>query len=92
MEFKNNRVQDLTQVFDKNWNINHDYHGRKEILDGRKEHFNRMYNIRSKEDKRQEILRGNSVEGQVKSLNDRMQGMTNSQNRIRLNDFKNNFR
>ena len=92
MEFKNNRVQDLTQVFDKNWNINHDYQGRKEILDGRKEHFSRMYNIRSKEDKRQEILRGNSVEGQVKSLNDRMQGMTNSQNRIRLNDFKNNFR
>lgn len=92
MEFRNNRVQDVTQVFDRNWNVNHDRQGRKEFLDGRKEHFNKLYNIKSKEDKKQEILRTNSVDGQVKSLNDRMQALNGNQNRMRMSDFKNNLR
>lgn len=92
MEIRNNRVQDVSQVFDKNWKVNHDRQGRKEFIDSRKQHFEKMYNIKSKEDKKQEMLRANSVDGQVKSLNNRMQSMTGNQNRMRVNDFKNNFR
>ena len=92
MEFKNNRVQDLSQVFDRNWQVNRNNTQRREFLDSRKEHFKKMYNIQDKADHRQEILRANSVNGQVQNLNERMQAMNNSQNMMRRNDFKNNFR
>lgn len=88
----NRRVQDVSQVFDRNWNLNNNNKTRKEFLDGRKEHFKRMYNIKDKAERRQEILRANSVNGQVESLNNRMQAMKQGQSRIRMNDFKNNFR
>lgn len=92
MEFRNNRVQDISQVFDRNWQVNRNNQQRKEFLDSRKEHFKRMYNIQDKADQRQEILRANSVNGQVQNLNERMQAMNNGQNMMRSNDFKNNFR
>lgn len=88
----NKRVQDLSQVFEQNWNVNKNNQQRQEFLNGRKEHFKRMYNIRDKEDKRQELLRANSVNGQVENLNERMNAMTSAQNRMRMNNFKNNFR
>ena len=91
-EFRNNRVQDISQVFDRNWQVNRNNQQRKEFLDSRKEHFKRMYNIQDKADQRQEILRANSVNGQVQNLNERMQAMNNGQNMMRSNDFKNNFR
>ena len=92
MEFRGSRVQDVSQVFDRNWQVNHDMAGRQAMVDNRKKHFDKMYNIKSKEDKRAEMRRLNSVDGQVKSLNDRMQSMTSSQNRMKVNDFKSNFR
>lgn len=92
MDFNNRRVQDVSQVFDRNWNVNKNNQKRQEFLDGRKEHFKKMYNIRDKEDKRQEILKANSVNGQVESLNNRMQAVTNGQRITRMNDFKSNFR
>lgn len=88
----NKRVQDISQVFDRNWNVNKNNQARKEFLDGRKEHFNKMYNIQDKNTRRQEILKTNSVNGQVQNLNERMQAMTNGQRITRMNDFKNNFR
>lgn len=88
----NNRVQDIEQAFNRNWNVNRNNQQRQEFLDSRKEHFKRMYNIKDKEDKKQEMLKATSVNGQVESLNSRMSGMIGSQNRFRLNDFKNNFR
>ena len=91
MEF-NKRVQDISQVFDRNWNVNNNNQSRKEFLDSRKEHFKKMYNIHDREDRRQEMLKANSVNGQVKNLNERMQAMNNGQNMMRRNDFKNNFR
>ena len=51
-----------------------------------------MFNIKDKTDRRQEILRANSVNGQVESLNQRMSAMTNSQRMTRMNNFKDNFR
>jgi len=91
MDF-NKRVQDVSQVFDRNWSVNKNNQGRKEFLDGRKEHFNKLYGIKDKTDMRREILDANSVNGQVKNLNDRMQSMSNGQRIARMNDFKNNFR
>jgi hypothetical protein len=51
-----------------------------------------MYNIHDREDRRQEMLKANSVNGQVKNLNERMHAMNSSLNRMRMNEFKNNFK
>lgn len=88
----NKRVQDVTKVFDDRWNVNHDYAGRKAIIDDRKEHFNKMFNIKPKEDKRKEILRANSVNGKVESLNKRMDAANFGMQMARKNDIKNKFR
>lgn len=88
----NKRVQDINQVFDRNWNVNRNNQNRQKFLDGRKEHFKKMYNIQDKEDRRQEILRSNSVSGQVENLNQRMQAVNQNQNRMKMNNIKNNFR
>lgn len=88
----NKRVQDIDQVFDRNWNVNRNNQNRQKFLDGRKEHFKKMYNIQDKEDRRQEILRSNSVSGQVENLNQRMQAVSQNQNRMKMNNIKNNFR
>ena len=92
MDFGNKRVQDLTQVFNRNYQVNKTNGGSNNAVNQRKEFFNRMYNIKDKESKREEILRSNSVDGQVKALNDRINAMNGSQNRNRMNDFRNNFR
>ena len=88
----NRRVQDVTQIFDRNWNVNKNNQQRQDFLDGRKEHFKKMYNIHDKEDRKQEILKANSVNGQVQNLNERMQAASNSQRRMQMNNFKNNFK
>lgn len=86
----NRRVQDTTQVFDRRWNAN--INKANNAVNERKEHFNRMFNIRDKEDQRKEIRYQNSVEGQVKNLNERMNAI-NQGNRInRMNNFRNGFK
>jgi len=86
----NRRVQDTTQVFDRRWNVNKNK-ANNEVA-ARKEHFNRMFNIQDKVDQRKEILYQNSVQGQVKALNERMNAM-NEGNRVnRMNNFKSNFK
>lgn len=91
MEF-NKRVQDISQVFDRNWQVNKNNVERQQFLNSRKKHFKKMYNINDKADIRREILRANSVNGQVQNLNERMQNMNNGQRIARMNDLKNNFR
>lgn len=91
MEF-NKRVQDLSQVFDRTWNVNKNNQERKEFLDHRKDYFKKMHNIPDKKEQRQEILRANSVNGRVQSLNERMNNMNSGQRMSRMNDFRNNFR
>lgn len=91
MDF-NKRVQDLSQVFDRTWNTNRNNVERKEFLDHRKDYFKKMHNIPDKANQRREILRANSVNGRVESLNERMNHMNGSQRMSRMNDFKNNFR
>lgn len=86
----NKRIQDTTEVFDRRWNANRNK-ANNEVA-ARKEHFNRMFNIQDKVDKRKEILYQNSVQGQVNSLNERIDAM-NQGNRInRMNNFKSNFK
>lgn len=86
----NRRVQDPMQVFDRRWEVNKNK-ATKEVNE-RREHFNRMFNIKEKPDQRREILYQNSVEGQVKSLNERMNAV-NQGNRIsRMNDIRNGFK
>lgn len=86
----NRRVQDATQVFDRRWIANKNK--ANEAVQQRKDHFNRMFNIQDKVDQRKEIMYQNSVEGQVNSLNERMNAM-NQGNRInRMNNFRNGFK
>lgn len=88
----NRRVQDVSQVFDRNWNVNKNNQARGEFLKGKKEHFNKMYNLQDKTAVKKEILAANSVGGQVKNLNERMHAIYNGNKIVRQNDFKNNFR
>lgn len=88
----NKRVQDPSQVFDRMWNVNRNNQARKEFFDGRKEHFKKMYNINDREDKRQALLKANSVSGQVENLNQRINAVNSNQKMMQRNDFKNNFR
>ncbi|MCI6266725.1 MAG: hypothetical protein MR598_07780 [Erysipelotrichaceae bacterium] len=91
MEF-NKRVKDVSQVFDSQWNVNHDYQERKNFQDARKEHFNRMFQIQEKEEHKKEILRANSVDGKVQTLTEKMQAANANERFARRNEFKNNFR
>lgn len=86
----NNRVEDLTKVFDRRWAA--DKNKANEAVQQRKEHFNKMFNIQDKDAQRKDMLYQNSVNGQVNSLNERMNAM-NQGNRInRMNNFKNGFK
>ena len=86
----NKRVQDTTQVFDRRWTANKNK--ANDAVQARKEHFNRMFNIQDKKDQRKEMLYQNSVNGQVNSLNERINAM-NQGNRInRMNNFRNGFK
>ena len=85
MDLNNKRLQSLDKVFDSRWNARKNAIGE---VERRKAHMNRMFNIPDKTSQRREMLYQNSVEGQVKSLNERMSAM-NQNNRInRMNNFK----
>lgn len=68
----NRKVNDISEIFDKQWEVNHNYQEKKEFLDNRKNHFNRMNNIVDKEDRKKEILEANSVNGRVNRLEQNM--------------------
>ena len=86
----NNRVEDLTKVFDRRWAA--DKNKANDAVQQRKDHFNKMFNMQDKDVQRKDMLYQNSVNGQVNSLNERMNAM-NQGNRInRMNDFKNGFK
>ena len=85
MDLNNKRLQSLDSVFNSRWNARNNAVGE---VERRKAHMNRMFNIQDKASQRREMLYQNSVEGQVKSLNERMSAM-NQNNRInRMNNFK----
>lgn len=86
----NKRVQDPTQIFDRRWNA---YQNKATAqVKARKDHFNKMFNIREKSDQRKEILYQNSVDGQVNSLNERINAMNQGNKINRINNFRNGFK
>ena len=56
----------------------------KEEIKGQEEEFNKKYGIVSKEEIKKEILKANSIQGRIDSLNKSMQGLKSS-NRNGLN-------
>lgn len=86
----NKRLEDLQTVFNHRWNANKNKATSQ--VEARKAHFNRMFNIQEKTDQRKEILYQNSVEGQVKSLNERMGNMNKANQINRMNNFRNGFK
>ena len=72
MEIKK-RQPDLEVVFNQRWNANnYNQNGIKKAIDFNKEHFNKMYNIKPKDQQRKEILEANSVNGKVANLEEKM--------------------
>lgn len=86
----NRRVQDLNTVFDSRWNANKNK--AMNAVNDRREHFNRMFNINDKSNMRKDILYQNSVDGQVKALNERMNAMNDANKINRMNNFRNGFK
>lgn len=85
MEGNNKRLQSLDNVFNSRWNARNNAIGE---VERRKEHINRMFNIHDKNEQRKQILYQNSVEGQVKSLNERMNALNQNNRFNRMNKFK----
>ena len=85
MELNNKRLQSLDNVFNQRWNARNNAIGE---VERRKQHLNRMFNIQDKTSQRKEILYQNSVEGQVKALNERMSGLNQGNRMNRMNNFK----
>ena len=84
MEIKK-RTPDLEQVFEQRWKVNnYNKNGFKEMTEQRKEHFNKLYNIKSKEQQRKEILEANSVNGKVSNLEAKMKAASNFRNNNRF--------
>lgn len=89
----NRRVDDISVVFDKNWSVNNNNQERRDFIQHRKDYIKGMYSANDERlNRRNELLRANSVDGQVKNLNERMQAMNDNQRMFRSNDLKNNFR
>ncbi len=88
----NKKVSDVSQVFDQQWNVNHNYQETKQIIENRKQHFNKMYNIQDKEERKKEILKANSVDGRVKRLEENMKAANGANLLGKMNDFKNHLR
>ena len=89
MDFNNKRVEDLTKVFDKRYSANN---GNYEKVSQAKKDFNyRMFGIRDKEDKRQELREANSPQGQVNRLNERIGNAKSINNINRMNNIRGRF-
>ena len=76
----NKRTQDISQVFDSQWNVNHNYSEVKKFHASRREHFNKMFNIEDKDKRKEAILRASSVNGKIENLNQKMSAMNDNIN------------
>ena len=87
MEIKK-RVNDVNQVFDSQWKVNHNYQEQKQFLDTRKKHFDRMHNIVDKEERKKEILKANSVSGRIQRLEENMKAASGNELLKNRNSFR----
>lgn len=80
MEFDNRR-NSLDRISDQMWKANnYRTNGVIDKMKASKEQFNKMNNIKSKEDQRKEILHASSVEGRLERLNQQMNAVKNLNN------------
>ena len=76
------RNLDLDKVFDQKWKANnYNQNGMKAQIDANKKMFNKMYNIKTDEEKKAEILEANSVNGRVARLEENMRAVATNFNR-----------
>ena len=88
MEIKK-RTDDLEKVFEMRWQANnYKANGMKSYRENREKHFNKMYNIKTKEERRAEMREANSVNGQVSRLENNMRSVATNE----LFKGRNNFR
>ena len=80
------RVQDIEKVFNQSWKANnYSQNGITDKIKSQQDSFNRMYNIKPKEDRKKEILAANSVQGKIEQLNKNMNTLKNFSNGNRFN-------
>ena len=76
-----NGNKDIEKIFNQTWKANnYNLNGVKDRIQTQKDSFNRMYNIKSKDEIRKDILHVNSVEGRIENLNKSIQGISKNKN------------
>ena len=76
-----NENKDIEKIFNQTWKANnYNLNGVKDRIQTQKDSFNRMYNIKSKDEIRKDILHVNSVEGRIENLNKSIQGISKNKN------------
>ncbi len=87
MEFQK-RTNDIEKVFDQRWKANHNYDEIQKKMEQRQQHFNKMYHIRDKNERKKEILEANSVNGQIKRLEENMRAASGNELFRNRNSFR----
>lgn len=65
------KTPDIEQVFNQRWQANnYRLNGIKDKIQNEKDTFNRINNIKPKEEIRKEVLEANSINGRLKRLNE----------------------
>ena len=65
------KTPDIEQVFNQRWQANnYRLNGIKDKIQNEKATFNRINNIKPKEEIRKEVLEANSINGRLKRLNE----------------------
>ena len=65
------KTPDIEQVFNQRWKANnYRLNGIKDKIQNEKDTFNRINNIKPKEEIRKEVLEANSINGRLKRLNE----------------------
>ena len=65
------KTPDIEQVFNQRWQANnYRLNGIKDKIQNEKDAFNRINNIKPKEEIRKEVLEANSINGRLKRLNE----------------------
>lgn len=87
MEFQR-KVNDIETIFNQNWQANHNHQEIKKMKENQQNHWNHLYNVKDKEERKKEILTTNSVEERVKRLEENMRASQGNE----LFRSRNNFR
>lgn len=76
-----NRQEDLTRVFDRTWNANHN-NGVKEAREKEKKFMNRLFNVKEKE---QNVAKSITPNMQAQNLQNNINGATKFQRQSQIN-------